>query len=95
MKKFRFNFERIVELRKDKGLNQAQMAAILKIPKRTYAHYEYGDVSIPIHILYALSRFHETSADYLIGLTDERKPYRPSRSYKLIQLQEKQELENN
>lgn len=84
-KLYKYNFERIVELRKDKGLNQTQLCEILKIPVRTYSHYECGDVSIPINILYDLARFHNTSADYLIGLTDERKPYPASKRYKLIE----------
>lgn len=80
----RYNFERIVELRKDCKLSQTEMAKILNLPQRTYSHYEYGDINIPITILCELARYHKTSIDYLIGNTDERKPYPPSKSYKLM-----------
>ena len=79
-----YNFERITELRKDLGLNQTQMAGILNLPQRTYAHYENGDVNIPIEILHLLARYHNTSIDYLTGLTDVRKPYPPSKCYRLL-----------
>lgn len=80
----RYNFERIVELRKDRGLNQTQMAELFNLPQRTYAHYENGDVNIPIEILQELARYHKTSVDYLTGFTDVRKPYPASKNYKLL-----------
>lgn len=80
----RYNFERIVELRKDRKLNQTEMGEYLNLPQRTYAHYENGDVNIPIEILHELATFHNTSVDYLTGLTDEKEPYPRSRNYKLL-----------
>lgn len=80
----RYNFERIVELRKDRNLNQEEMGKILGLPQRTYAHYEAGDVNIPIEILHELAKYHHTSIDYLTGLTDVRKPYPLSQRYQLL-----------
>jgi hypothetical protein len=34
-----------------------------------------GINTIPIEKLASLSKFYDTSIDYLVGLTDERKPY--------------------
>ena len=43
--------------------------------QRIYSNYERGDVDIPTEILIALAHYHNTSIDYLLGLTDERTPY--------------------
>jgi len=45
------------------------------VPQRTYSYYEIGQRMIPPEILIALARFYKTSVDYLLGLTDEMKPY--------------------
>ena len=79
-----YNFERIVDLRKDCNLYQKEMGEILGVPQRTYAHYEAWDVNIPIEILHELAKFHKTSVDYLTGLTDTRKPYPLSQKYHLL-----------
>lgn len=69
-------YERIRNLREDKDLNQTQVAAVLHTTQRTYSRYETGERSIPIETLSALADFHGTSVDYLIGRTDEKKPYK-------------------
>jgi len=78
--KKRYNFERIEMLRKDKNLNQTEIAKMLSISQRSYSHYETEDVNIPLDILCKLARFHNTSIDYLLSLTDESKPYPPKKS---------------
>lgn len=80
--KKRYNFERIETLRKDKHINQTDIAKALNISQRTYSHYEIGDVNIPLDVLCNLARFHKTSIDYLLNLTDEIKPYPPKKSSK-------------
>lgn len=73
--KQRYNFERLEELRKDKHINQTEIARILGISQRNYSHYEKGDTNIPLDILIKLAKFHETSIDYLLNLTDYPEPY--------------------
>lgn len=68
-------YRRIRDLREDKDMTQAQMGELLQCSQRIYSNYECGDVDIPTEILTALANFHETSVDYLLGLTDEKKPY--------------------
>jgi len=51
------------------------MAEILHCSQRIYSNYERGEVDIPTQILIRLALFHNTSTDYLLGLTDESKPY--------------------
>ena len=74
-------YERIRNLREDMDLSQTQVAQVLNCRQRIYSNYERGDVDIPTDILIKLAQFHQTSVDYLLGLTDERAPYprRPER----------------
>jgi transcriptional regulator with XRE-family HTH domain len=68
-------YQRIRDLREDKDLVQQKVADYLHCSQRVYSHYERGDVDIPTSILIKLANFHNTSVDYLLGLTDERSPY--------------------
>ena len=40
-----------------------------------YSKYEVGTNDIPTEILKKLASYYDTSIDYLLCLTDERKPY--------------------
>ena len=68
-------YERIRNLREDRDLTQTEIAEILNCSQRIYSNYERGDVDIPTEILIALAHYHNTSIDYLLGLTDGRTPY--------------------
>ena len=65
-------YERIRNLREDKDLSQTDMAEILNISQRAYSYYENGTRSLPTEILIALAKYHHTSTDYLLGLTDKK-----------------------
>lgn len=67
--------ERLRDLRKDKDLTQQNIADYLHINQRTYSRYENNQRMIPYEILSALADLYATSVDYLIGRTDEKKPY--------------------
>ncbi len=41
----------------------------------TYSDYERGKLNIPLEALSKLADFYRTSIDYLLGRTDQRKPY--------------------
>ena len=66
---------RLREIREDKDLFQKDIANFLKITQVQYSRYETGVRSIPIYHLVKLAEFYNTSVDYLLGLTDERKAY--------------------
>jgi len=68
-------YERIRNLREDKDLAQRDIAATLSISQTTYSRYENGVLDIPSVSLIKLSDFHKTSIDYIVGLTNEMKPY--------------------
>ena len=40
-----------------------------------YSKYETGENDIPTEILIRLAEIHGTSVDYILGLTDQRRPY--------------------
>ena len=69
------NYPRIRNLREDADLTQEAVGRAINVPQRTYAYYESGQRMIPPPVLCALAEFYRTSVDYLVGLTDERKPY--------------------
>lgn len=69
------NINRLKEIREDKDLKQEDVANALGIKQQQYSEYERGVVLISIEKLNKLADFYQTSVDYLIGRTDERKPY--------------------
>ena len=68
-------YERIRNLREDKDLTQKKMGEFLNMSQTGYNQYEIGKNDIPTKILIELAKFYNTSIDYLLGLTDEIKPY--------------------
>ena len=72
-------YRRIRDLREDKDLYQKDLAEYLKCTQVCYSHYEMGKRDIPTDVLMKLADFYQTSTDYLLGRTDEKKPYPESR----------------
>lgn len=70
------HYRRIRDLREDRDLKQRQLAEYLGCSQRVYSNYERGDLDIPTEILIKLAQFHGTSVDYLLGLTNEKCPYK-------------------
>lgn len=66
---------RLKDIREDRDIPQGEVAAFLHVKQNTYSQYENGKRGIPVETLVALSGYFDTSVDYLLGLTDEIKPY--------------------
>ena len=66
---------RLRDLREDRDLTQKQVAELLKMSQTGYSKYETGENDVPTRVLLALAELYHTSTDYLLGLTDECKPY--------------------
>lgn len=66
---------RIKGIREDLDIKQKDLAEYLHIRQNTYSQYENEQRQIPIEVLIQLSRYFNTSVDYLLGLTEEKKPY--------------------
>ena len=65
-------YRRIRDLREDSDLTQKQMADILNCSQQVYSNYELGQRDIPTVILIALAKYHNTTTDYILGLTDNK-----------------------
>ena len=68
-------FERIRDLREDRDIPQKAMAEYLKVHQTTYSDYELGRLNVPAEVLGKLADFYKTSVDYIMGRTDNMKPY--------------------
>ena len=73
------NIKRLKDLREDKDLLQKQIAITLGITRQQYGLYEKGKREIPLEQLIKLAEFYNTSTDYILGLTEETKPYPKSK----------------
>lgn len=68
-------YQRIRDLREDKDMSQKEMGKILGMSQTGYSKYETGENDVPTGILIKLADFHHTSVDYILGRTNQRKPY--------------------
>lgn len=68
-------YPRIRNLREDKDLSQTKLAKQLGMSQTGYSKYETGENDIPTPILIHLAEIHNTSIDYLLGVTDVKTPY--------------------
>ncbi len=63
------------ELRRDKGLTQADIAKHFGISQTMYSMYESGRRTMKIEMLCELADIFETSTDYILGRTARQNPY--------------------
>ncbi len=68
-------YRRLRDLREDRDLKQTELAKYLSCSQECYSLYENGKRDIPTDVLIKLARFYNTSVDYILGLTDNIKPY--------------------
>lgn len=66
---------RLKEIREDRDYKQSDIAKVLGTTQQQYSKYELGIQLISIERLVKLAKFYNTSVDYLIGLTNERRAY--------------------
>ena len=66
---------RIKALREDRDLTQMQIADALGISQRKYSYLETGVQQWTDELLVKLADFYQTSVDYLLERTDEKRPY--------------------
>lgn len=68
-----YMYQRIRDLREDADLTQKEMARLLNCSQQVYSNYELGQRDIPTFILIRLAKIHNTTTDYILGLTDNPK----------------------
>lgn len=64
--------QRMRNLREDNDKTQQQIADYLGTSQTMYARCERGANELPIHHLISLCRYYNVSADYLLGLSDNK-----------------------
>ena len=69
-------YPRIRDLREDHDLTQTKLAKLIGMSQTGYSKYETGENDVPTSILIKLALLYNTSIDYILGLTNEKKPYR-------------------
>lgn len=67
-------YKRLRDLREDHNYTQKEIADILYTTQPQYYRYESGLRDLPCELLMLLAKFYNTSADYILGLTDNAKP---------------------
>ena len=69
------NFKRLEELRNNAYKTQQEIAEVLQCQREVYRRYEKNVHEIPVWALIKLAEFYDVSIDYIVGLTNEKKPY--------------------
>jgi Predicted transcriptional regulators len=67
---------RLKDLREDADLNQVQLARFIGMSQTGYSKYETGEKDIPTQVLIKLAQLYETNVDYILGLKNNKTPYR-------------------
>ena len=67
--------KRLRELREDHDKYQKEIAEILNISQQYYSEYEKGKRPIQVEYIVKLAKFYNVSADYILELTDNPKPF--------------------
>ncbi len=66
-------YRRLRDLREDHDLTQTEIAKMLGMSQTGYSKYETGENDIPTDVLIKLAKFYNTSIDYLLGQTDNKR----------------------
>ncbi len=65
-------FDKMKQVRKEKGYSQQEIAAKIGIDQRQYSRYEQGKNELPIRYLKAFCEICEVSSDYIIELNPSK-----------------------
>lgn len=67
--------ERLKACRRESKLTQAEVAIYCDITEKAYQNYELMTREPRLEILIRIAELYKVSLDYLVGLTDQPKPY--------------------
>ncbi len=68
------NCERLIQCRKKMGITKQEAAKRMNMSQPAYLRYESGARTPSIHVINSMANILNTSADYLIGATDDPHP---------------------
>ena len=63
---------RMRDLREDHDLTQKEVGAVIQKSQQGYSHIEEGRAELKIEDLIKLCQFYKVSADYFIGISDQK-----------------------
>ena len=66
--------QRIKQLRKRKGLNQTELAQMLKKSLRTVQKYETGEIEVSIAVVNQIADLLDTTSTYILGFNADLYP---------------------
>ena len=66
--------ERLLELRKEKKDSQGKLAELLDVTRSQISDMENGRRTTTVEKLAMICEYYDVTADYLLGLTDKRRP---------------------
>ena len=66
------HIQRLRDLREDSDKTQQEVADYLNMHRSVYRRYESGERELPVWALDKLADYYHTSADYILGRTDQR-----------------------
>lgn len=67
--------DRIENLRIDADKTQQQIADVLVCQREVYRRYEKGEREIPLWAAIKLAEYYNVSLNYLLGISDNRRPF--------------------
>ncbi len=65
---------RLAGLRIEAGKTQEDIAAVLSCSREVYRRYERGVYDLPLWALNILANYYHTTTDYILGISDIRRP---------------------
>lgn len=68
------NCKRLIQCRKNIGITKQEAARRMQLSQPAYLRYESGERTPSIHTIYFMANVLDTSADYLMGKTDNPCP---------------------
>jgi transcriptional regulator with XRE-family HTH domain len=73
--------QRLIDLRKSRGLTQRELSALLFVNYRTYSGYERNESEASDDFKIRLADFHNVSVDYLLGVDARPRPCKDGYEY--------------
>ncbi|HRU96786.1 MAG TPA: helix-turn-helix transcriptional regulator [Ruminococcus sp.] len=69
-------YTRIKDLREDSDRTQREISEYLFCDQSLYSKYERRLREVPVNVVIKLAKLYGTSTDYILGLTNEKRPYK-------------------
>ena len=75
---------RLKDLREDKDLYQRDIAKVWNVSQQQYSRCETGENELSYDGLIKLANFYNTSIDYILGLTNNKIPYKRTNENEIL-----------